>query len=383
LFFQHVPSDVLTVSDLLRETGYVSAAVVSNMVLTAEAAGLDERFDHYDDFVNQRETYRHDVYERRASDTTDAALHWLLQAREEDKPFFLWVHYNDPHGPYTPPLTSSVDFTHSDPVPISPDQIPDYQRHPDVNDGLEYVDRYDEEIAYADEQVGRLLNAFEELNLESYLAILTADHGETLMEHEEWFSHGYQVYEEIIRVPLMLRDSRGTSQRVTHAVSTADVAPTILKRAGIVPPEDIYGQSLWEPKADRAILSESTDWEHQWRSIRCRTKKWVVELRKPDELGLDLAAALFGWRDLLTPTPRKYRYYDLVADPAEQHAIVPPNGSVPVALIKAIRADPDPAGIASPIRRSLNKGHGPEAPKVMPGVPKQALDRLRALGYVQ
>ena len=91
LLYQKIPPGVITIADLLREAGYQTAAVVSNLVLTAEAIGLDERFDHYDDFVDEEEP-RRKIYERRASRTSDAAIAWLSGSRDRGRPSFLWVH---------------------------------------------------------------------------------------------------------------------------------------------------------------------------------------------------------------------------------------------------------------------------------------------------
>ena len=92
-----------------------------------------------------------------------------------------------------------------------------------MTDPLEYVDLYDEEIAYTDSQINRLLREFErQTSLGEALVILTADHGETMANREIWFSHSYHVYEELIRVPLMLR-GRGVEagrRSATSAVST-------------------------------------------------------------------------------------------------------------------------------------------------------------------
>ena len=80
----------------------VSAGFVANMVLTDEAVGIGSRFDHYDDFLDQRESKRR-VFERNAEATTNAALLWLVKERDPNRPLFLWVHYIDPHGPYRTP----------------------------------------------------------------------------------------------------------------------------------------------------------------------------------------------------------------------------------------------------------------------------------------
>ena len=191
LLFQKISGRILTVPDYLAHAGYQTSAVVSNFVLTAEASGLDIRFGHYNDLVDEQESYRL-AFERRASRTTDAAVEWLVKGRDPGQPHFLWVHYIDPHGPYQPSVDGLTNFTHSEIRLIDKDKIPDYQQEPGLLDGNEYVDRYDEEIAYVDREVGRLLDVYERLGLaKDATVVLTADHGESMMEHEQWFSHGY------------------------------------------------------------------------------------------------------------------------------------------------------------------------------------------------
>jgi arylsulfatase len=383
LFFQRVSPDILTVADLLRPAGYETAAVVSNMVLTAEAVGLDRRFDHYDDFVDEREPYRRSTYDRRASRTTDAALAWLRGRRDQGRPFLLWVHYIDPHGPYLPPEDAPTRFSHPVPRPVDASRIPDYQRHPGLSDGLAYVDLYDAEIAYADREIGRLLGAFGGLALRDYLAIFTADHGESMMEHEQWFSHGYQVHEEIIHVPLLVRSARGRSGRVTNPVSLADIAPTLLEYAGIPPPPGAYAVSLSRVRAERPVFSEATDRAHQWRSAVLGSRKWVVELRPPAGNLFTELTSRFGWRGILRPTLVTRGSYDLGADPKELAMQEWPPGEAGRELLRLIEEDPDAAGTASPAWDRAAGGHGPEAPKVARAVDRKTLEGLRSLGYVR
>jgi choline-sulfatase len=106
LLMQRIAPELATVADYLRQAGYQTAGVVSNAVLTDKATGLGERFGFYDDFVDEREGFREEMYERRAARTTDAAIRWLSHERDADRPHFLFVHYIDPHGPYRPPKIS-------------------------------------------------------------------------------------------------------------------------------------------------------------------------------------------------------------------------------------------------------------------------------------
>ena len=260
MHFQPVPEETRTVARRLGEAGYQTAAVVSNGVLTAEACALDRQFDYYQDVVNERELYR-EAYERRAAKTTDAALEWLATVRDPERPHFLWLHYMDPHAPYSPPEDKPREFSHEGERPLGEDRrrVYSWKLHPGIEDGLEYIDLYDEEIAYTDRELGRFLDAYQSAvgDADTFF-MFTADHGEALMDHERWFAHGYNVYEEIVRVPLMIRHSSVSSGRVAAPVSLLDVAPTLLEVAHQEPEGELDGVSLFLPgDPDREILTEA------------------------------------------------------------------------------------------------------------------------------
>ncbi len=115
-------------------------------MLTDESIGIARRFDHYDDFVDERESKRL-VFERNASRTTDAALSWLREERDPGRPLFLWIHYIDPHGPYRVPTEEGPRFSHEGGRPLESERVHRFQLEPGVTDALDYVDRYDEEVA--------------------------------------------------------------------------------------------------------------------------------------------------------------------------------------------------------------------------------------------
>ncbi|RMH16741.1 MAG: hypothetical protein D6696_17535 [Acidobacteria bacterium] len=364
LFFQLLPEETRLLPELLPG-GFRSAGFVSNVVLTDEALGIAERFDHYDDFVDERESQRA-YYERGARRTTDAALRWL-RGRDAAERLFLWVHYIDPHGPYRPPADWRDRFDHAGRREILPAQISDYQREPGVTDGLYYVDRYDEEIAYADEQIGRLLDAWAVARpLDGTLVVFTADHGESMMEHERWFTHGYHVYEEIIRVPLMLRGVGVLPGRRAQAVSTIDLAPTVLRAVGAEVPPDMHGLDLRQPPPatpDRLLLATGGG------GGKGRTG-WLAGIQggRKGILGLDEHGRV-----------RESRTYRLDQDPGELSPLpAPPDDALVAHLIELAAADPDPGGVPLAARM----GRELHAPKVAPGVSEENRERLKALGYV-
>jgi len=368
LYYQLLPNDARILPDLLPER-YQTAAFVSNAVLTNEAMGFAARFDHYDDFVDSAafKDVTRTVYERNARDTTDAALRWLDEHRDPSRPLFLWVHYIDPHRPYGPPTDWPRSFTHEGQAPIPRGRITDNMRDPEITDGLTYVDRYDEEIAYTDAQVGRLLEGYARRHpIDDALVVFTADHGETMMEHQLWFAHGYQVHDAIVRVPLFIRGPGVVPGRRTGLVSGIDVVPTALAFAGVAAPASLGGIDLARPGTvpeDRIVFTEAAAFKQQWRAAIQGGAKWAVGLARGDG----------------TVTER--RLYDLAADPGEStHALWPPeDGAAARRLLELCRADPDPGGLPLEYRKGVTLA----APKVAPRADEAARARLRALGYVE
>jgi arylsulfatase len=368
LYYQLLPDAEQILPDLLPAT-YQTAAFVSNVVLTDEAMGMAARFDHYDDFVDDVgfTVGAKTVYERDARATTDAALAWLAEGRDPERPLFLWVHYIDPHGPYRPPEDWRPSFTHDRPVPIPGGKVMTYVRDAEVEDALVYVDRYDEEIAYTDAQVGRLLDGYAaRAPIDDALVVFTADHGETMTDHELWFAHGYQVYDAIVRVPLLVRGPGVAPGRRTGLVSGIDLVPTILAFAGGRVPAGLDGLDLRRADPipeDRVVFTEASHFGQQWRAAIQRHSKWVVALARG------------------TGTLGEQRRYDLVADPTEQ-APTPwqaPDGPAAERLLALSRTDPDPGGLPARYRRGVTLA----APKVSPRADAAARERLRALGYAE
>lgn len=209
-----------TLAEMLREQGYQTGAVVAAFVLDARF-GLDQGFDDYRDEVPDRaELERFEIPERNAEEVVDDAIDWLGSLRR-DRPFFLWVHFYDPHHPYRTPAS-----------------FPFYQGHP-----------YDQEIAFADFQFARLLERLqrEPPNDRATITVVTADHGEALGEYGEE-THGYFVYDATLHVPLVIRLADGTCAGTTvdAAVSLVDIPPTILELAGLpaLAADQMHGRSL-------------------------------------------------------------------------------------------------------------------------------------------
>ncbi|MHC4773857.1 MAG: sulfatase, partial [Planctomycetota bacterium] len=274
-----------TLAELLQQHDYETAAFLAAFVLDARY-GLDQGFNHYDDDLTLRHrlptpTAPHNP-QRPADAVVDAALAWLNahDAGEADRPYFLWVHLFDPHLPYTPPE-------------------PFRSR---------YADRpYDGEVAFVDEQVGRLIATVEALGLaDRTVTVLVGDHGEGLGDHGE-DTHRHLVYESTMRVPLIIHAPGIVSPGLVideAAVGIVDLMPTIL---------DLLGLDAVESCDGRSALAGGLDPE----------RVLYIETLSP-QLN-DGWAPLYGLRRVAdkyidAPGPE---YYDLTADPAELNNLWP------------------------------------------------------------
>lgn len=211
-------------AELARAHGYLTAGFVSATPLK-RAYGLHVGFDHYEQPAR---------LQRKARVTTDAALTWLREQVRE--PFFLFVHYFDPHTPYRPPPSYRRMFTTDAQleaylaerrVPAEVPPGPCRGQYPTITRSA--VNLYDGEVRYADAEVGRLLDALRQRGLwERSVIIFTADHGEGLNQHD-WPQHG-RVWHEQVHVPLLIRFPRprpDLPKRFAPVVSLIDVLPTV------------------------------------------------------------------------------------------------------------------------------------------------------------
>lgn len=290
-------------AEKLKSAGYRTAAFVSAFAV-AKRFGLGRGFDVYDeDFGANRA-------ERVAKDTTDRALAWLDSP--SDAPRFLWVHYYDPHYPYTPPDPYRTRF----------------ESNP-----------YLGEVASMDEQLGRLVQAFESKAHGAKAIIVVADHGEGLGDHGEQ-QHGNLVYQSTMHVPFVIVGPGFTSSTSNTPVSTRRIFHTILDWAGI----------------------DATN------SLRGNEKEDVVvgEAMKPF---LD-----YGWQPQVMTvdgnqkaiTAGRLEVYDVVADPKETHNLAAT------------------ASLSRPVRATLRDYPIPSGASAEPpsNLDEESQKKLASLGYV-
>jgi arylsulfatase len=263
-----LPAGTETLATRLRDAGFRTAAVVSNWVLR-RASGFDAGFERYDDALPEVEATR-PMPERGGAATTAAALA-ALDACLPDAAArcFLWVHYQDPHGPYTPdPAERERRLERERAAPDGRRElplmrrnfgfggIPDYQAIGDQREVAFYRAGYDAEVAAVDAAIGQLLDGVSRrVAPERTLVVFTADHGESLGEDDYWFGHGDLLSEPLVRVPLLVRAPHRTPGARRDIASLVDLAPTLLEQLAAEPeaPAPLgAGRALLAPAAERA-----------------------------------------------------------------------------------------------------------------------------------
>jgi arylsulfatase A-like enzyme/tetratricopeptide (TPR) repeat protein len=323
----HLPDGIPTLAEILKARGYATAAFVSSFSVDSRF-GLGRGFDVYDDTFQSQQSLKTMNEQRRAEQTFARFANWLDKAPPGR--FFCWVHYYDPHLPYEPPSPYREEF----------------------------ADRpYDGEIAYMDHYVGAVLDRLKEKGLlDGTLIIIAGDHGEGLGDKVE-LGHGIFLYEETVRVPLIIRNA-GVVRRpgvIGETVRLVDLAPTILDILGLgTEAAGMQGQSL-------------AGW---LRGSGRRDRDCVVETVFPREN--------FGWSELvgLVSGPWKYiqapkpELYDLARDPHEDKNLAGEAADREASLKSALEAEIVRLGSGSPAAGTA----APTSPEVA--------ERLRSLGYV-
>jgi choline-sulfatase len=263
---------------------------------------------------------------------THKGIRWLRARADDARPFFLWLHYFDPHALYL--------------------------RHPEHSSelrGNRAIDRYDQEIAFTDHWIGTLLNELDALGLAAETAVvLFADHGEEFADHGAE-SHGHTLHGELTHIPLVIRIPGWQPRRVPDAVSSLDIMPTVLELLGVEPPGPMAGQSLVElmrgvASPPRPILSE----------LKREKPGWVFDSL---ELG--------RWKLIVDRVSNRKLLYDVQADPAEQRDLSAEHPEV------VERLDAERMRLLETAVRSSAATHG----VVELSAPER--ESLEALGYVE
>ncbi len=281
--------------------------------------------------------------ERRGDSTVDAALGMLRGAKAED-PVFLWVHLYDPHQPHHPPARLLRAFQ-ATPAALPPGPLPRAQVRA-------LLDGYDAEVAFVDEQVGRLLAGLGPRR-DRTLVVFAADHGEALGEHG-YLAHANHVSEEILQVPLIFSwPGRIPAGKVESSRAfTMDLAPTLLAALGLDPEKGADGVDLLAGAPARALfLMTDSPGGRQVRGLLAGDEKLILTWAR--------GVAWGGWDGA------RREAYDLARDPAETRNL---------ALEEPARA----GRMAAATRTYFSQSH--VSPQRIDPVTRRALE---ALGYVQ
>jgi arylsulfatase A-like enzyme len=358
---QALPPDQPTLPEVLRGAGYQTAAFVSSFALD-HRFGLARGFETYDDDFGPASAPRTEPWEghrveqafdRTADRTRRQAVDWL-QAQgylgpppRGRRPFFLWIHFFDPHDPYSPPPAHAALFP---PLGAEPSEL-DLQ-----------IARYDGEIHFADAELGRLLD---ELNragvLEQTLTIVAGDHGEGLMQHGH-MTHGLMIYEEAVRVPLLFHWPRAVQgpRRVAGAAQLLDLTPTVL---------DLLGEPLRRLGHARSLarILRGQDSPDPQPEIFLQRRLYETETVGNIRVKGEKTAVRAGrWKYIEAPEEGTYELYDLETDPRELHNLYRPSVVEASVLARKLQA----------WRQSV------PSPPVL-SVSEEDARRLRSLGYVQ
>jgi arylsulfatase A-like enzyme len=343
-----LPGDLAFLPQLLHARGYQTFGLTANEHLRGEL-GFRRGFDS---FLG--------VGFRSGPSLREPLLE-IRRRIDPKRPYFLWVHYLDPHLPYDSNLPMMREYL---PDAVGPDRAL-LGRVQSANNpaALSNVDRarasevlsyarasYDSDVRFVDRQVEKL---FELLEIgKGALVVVVSDHGEEFMEHGA-FGHGHTLFEELLRVPLLVRlpDGRGAGRTIGARVSVMDVFPTVLEAAGIEPPRFIQAASLLpliergEPARDR-VIHASTLTDVEIDSLTVGRFKYIEPAGKPREAML----------------------FDLDSDPGEHANVIAQY-----------------AGEVDGFRRALERlreSSRPEAPSSRVNFSPELRDAMRSLGYL-
>lgn len=379
-----LPKSHRTLADWLRREGYLTAGFISGWPLVDEVLKVGDRFHTYEhdlrgfrffpptahqigllqglDRYLEKRGIRQTLAERPAELAADRAIDWLT--RISGSPFFAWVHFYDPHLPYTPPErhVSRELRAYTGPASGAWYGLDAAHRGEIIQDPASMAHMsalYDAEIAYADEQLGRVVEAARRAAPGPLMIIVTSDHGEAFGEHQIYFSR--DLYEPTLRVPLIVvPPERPVTSVVRAQVKLTDLAPTVLDAAQIKPYDPMDGVSLL-PWIRGSTVGESGP---AFAIKPAESREFFKESHAVLHGRMKLIQRTDGWEDQDRWTSGFSELYDLGSDPKE--------------LRDLIEERPEDRGRLE----SLLKQHLPEHGSRRLDLTKEQLERLRSLGYM-
>jgi len=330
--------------------GYRSVAFVGNWTLRDKLSGLGAHFDHYEEILNRKRWFGFIRGEATAGDLSGAAVDWMERHVEErpSEPAFMWVHYVEPHAPY------KFQEGFAERLGLDPEHKP------------KPSDRYDTEVAYVDQEIGRLLDAFEGfIPSENLLVVFMSDHGESLGEHNYW-GHGRNLYEPNLWIPMGLTWKGKVEPRVVSESSlNTDLAPTVLGLIGMDAPGGFQGFD-WT-----GVLTGADPPER--RVTRYQAHKGAVMSKHESDMarekGLLAIAQIQGERkEIWRINGKSHEVFDITADASE--------------LVNLASGEEAPSDNLMGLVREIYTGltsAGDEPPQALD---EESIEKLRALGYI-
>ncbi len=305
---------VRTIAQQLSNAGFRTGAIVASRVVLDPEFGLDRGFASYTVVEPARLPGSGE-----GAHVADRALEWL--ARHGGPKSFLWVHFFDAHLPYLPPPPWGRVYgtTNAAGSPVHGDAAADPRA------AAENRARYAGEISFLDRCVGRIARALE-LRGDRADLLVTADHGEGLGEHDDYFGHDVLLYDTAVRVPLVLASFGPATSRRANALDpgtarTIDIAPTLAGLAGLAADAHAEGRDLLReaavPDAAELFLETHPD-----------------PAKSPPRYALRRATA----KAIFHPEDRNYEFFDLAADPGESRDLGTNAGGAYAALAATLAA---------------------------------------------
>ena len=326
-FHWSLDASMPTLASILRQHGYDTYGFVSHVMLTP-TYGMGEGFSHFD-FSVLNVGDPHEV--TTAKELTELAHTGMRNAKE---PYFLWVHYFDPHFKY-------ID-------------------HDQFHFGNTDMDHYDSEIAFTDYYIDDLLKVVDHGNT---IIIFTADHGEEFGEHGSQYH--YTLHGEVMRVPLIIKGPGLAPRTDVLPAEQTDFVPTILALAGIEAPAGLPGHNLLAARDANQPQYIERDRPPQWSQrgvIRGQHKLIVVENADTTQIPPASRNEEIAVKNV---EPGIY-LFDTARDPDEQTNLFSPSDSTSLRLLALVNA-----------HFSQAPAHGPPVQ-----IDQQLLEKLKSLGYI-
>ena len=354
-----------TLSSVLKGAGYETTALVDNPNLAARH-GYSKGFDRY------RETWEEKALDSEMARTraiTAEAVAFLRERRSES-PFLLWLHYVNPHAPYTPPPPHDTAFM--DAQASSSRRLPVV---PGFHGGLPkqwavkgqdrlgyYVAQYDGEIAAVDQEVGAVVDALASGRLAGEtVVVLTSDHGESLGEHDYYFDHGEDLFEPSMAIPLIVvMPGAPAGVRSRALASTLDLVPTVLDLLKVSYPPDLAGVSLLAEAKGQASGAAARLFGQNERNLTATWDERYRLVATPSDAGEQTA------------------FYDRVADPGETRDVSRGNPEVLRTARRELSLFQERGDREWARTRPLLEGKAGELP-----MSAEAREKLCALNYIK